>query len=556
MRLARSIIPLLCAVAAASCGPTDENGDGIADGIQSPDSVTAVAPSTPIGSVSGIVLDTRFRPIEGADIKMNVGGPTGIGEAALEAKSDAQGFYFAKNIPAGAQVLLTIGKPGFATARAAVTVPAAAGNFPINNGNGNVVPVLLTDLSGTVKFLVVTRSGRPARQVRAQLEAFPAYTEMIGQDPYGVSRGSIVADATADDSGMLTFTGIPSPEEVSRLSGMYILHVSSHDENGDGVIDSGGFVQTYDNSSMLVQGTVRTITLPDARTDGAGFRVLATNVPSLTAGAGVSQPVDNMLRTTDAIYIVFNEALEPSSIDARLADETGTKIIPSTATIGATGTTLTIQPTQGLSVGIKYNLSVRATSLDTGGQLSLDGYLFGGEIASPKAFAIASIAYRETTTGTNILDSGEEVYFNFNQPIASFGGGRVYVYFNFDVSGNGQNSANDPGEFGAASSPYEIFPIEPAPAPLVPVPQTSPQQLIPAPLVVNLKASGYTSVFTNRNPVTGVAWTFPGTVTVPAGTSLRVAFTKNASVGSGFQTIWSKTITEDVTSALTVLQSP
>ena len=37
MRLARSLL-VLCVAAAVSCGPKDENGDGVADGIVSPDS--------------------------------------------------------------------------------------------------------------------------------------------------------------------------------------------------------------------------------------------------------------------------------------------------------------------------------------------------------------------------------------------------------------------------------------------------------------------------------------------------------------------------------------
>lgn len=550
MRFARSLLLTLCAVVVASCGPTDANGDGIADGIRTPDNVSTVAPSTPVGSLSGQVLDTRFNPLADAEISVNLGGPNGTGTEALKARSDASGFYFVKGLPAGAQALVTIGKAGYATARASTAIPAAAGNFPINNGNASVNPVLLTQLNGQVKFLVITRSGRPAKQARATLEAFPAFMEVSNfATGYGSQRGSVVVDATADDSGTLTFSGIPSIEELSRLQTSYTVHVAPHDENGDGVVDSGGFVNVYSGQQLLVNGATRTIVLPDARDDFSPFRVLSTNVRSLTASPfAPSPPGDNMLKPSDQIFITFNEALvkEPL-VTARLADETGTILLGSTPTIGPTGTTLTIQPTQNLSVGTRYNLSVRVTSIDTGAVLNLNGYIFGGDLASPKPFAVGTITYKDTSAPNNFLNNGETVTVVFNQPISSYGGGAVALYFNADLNADGQIGPGGPGEFGSATSPFFLTALEPPPGQLTNV--GSPPVVVAAPLVVDLKPSTYTTTFfavMNGLPLAGL----------PTTTMVRVAFTKNFGVGTGFQTTWAKQVNEDVTATIATAPLP
>jgi methionine-rich copper-binding protein CopC len=549
MRFARSLVISLCAVAAASCGPTDANGDGIADGIRSPDSVTAVAPSTPIGSLSGQVMDTRFNPLADTDISVNVGGPNGLGAEAIKTKTDAAGFYFVKGLPAGAQFLVTLAKGGYATARTTGVVPSSAGNFPINNGNSSLNPILLTQLNGQLKFLVVTRTGRPAKQVKATLEAFPASMEVFsGSSGYGSQRGSVVVDATADDSGMLTFSGIPAPEELSRLNAFYVIHVSAHDENGDGVVDSGGFVSQYSAQNLLVDGAARTITLPDARDDGASFRVVGTNVASLNAFFGTSSPpADNMLKPGDQIFIAFNEAIEQSSVTARLADESGTVLLASTATIGPTGTTLTIQPSQALTNGSQYRLSVRIASIDTGAVLNLNGFIICGDISQPKPFAVGTITFKDVSAPAGVLNNGEVVTVVFNQPITSYGSPTLALYFNADLNADGSIGFNGAGEFGALTSPFTMFPQDPPVGAITNM--GSPPTPVVAPFVVDLKTSGYTTTFSGTMsglPAGGLA----------VGTAVRVGFLRNTTVDSGYQTAWLKQVNEDVTANLATAPLP
>src|SRR4051794_21452503 len=112
MRLARSLFVLSAVGALAACGPQDANGDGIADGIRTPDTVTEVAPSTPVGTVSGQVLNSRFQGLAGVDVTLNVGA-VGTTDSTMKASTDADGFYAFKGVPAQTQILITMSKAGF-----------------------------------------------------------------------------------------------------------------------------------------------------------------------------------------------------------------------------------------------------------------------------------------------------------------------------------------------------------------------------------------------------------------------------------------------------------
>src|SRR5450432_3616328 len=129
-----------------ACGSTtDKNKDGIADGVQTPGDVSTVGPSTPIGTVSGQVLKIDFSPLDGVAVSVIIGGTADADGTAYKATTDADGTFAVRGLPGGAQGQLTLSKMGFATARVSVLVPAAAGNFPIDNGNSNVGAIALTD---------------------------------------------------------------------------------------------------------------------------------------------------------------------------------------------------------------------------------------------------------------------------------------------------------------------------------------------------------------------------------------------------------------------------
>jgi hypothetical protein len=183
----------VCIFAVACGGGTDANRDGIIDGIHSPDSVSQVAPSTPVGTVSGQVLTTDFKPLDGVNVTVIIGGASDSDTNVFKAVTDNEGVWSVKNVPAAAVAQVTLTKMAYATGRMQITVPGNAGNFPVNNGNGNIGTVLLTHLDGTYRFQVVTAGGRPARQLKALLEVTPAAIRVQDFVPtYGSRRAGRV----------------------------------------------------------------------------------------------------------------------------------------------------------------------------------------------------------------------------------------------------------------------------------------------------------------------------------------------------------------------------
>ncbi|MHB8872354.1 MAG: carboxypeptidase-like regulatory domain-containing protein [Myxococcaceae bacterium] len=525
MRVSRSVllVPfLLCA-----CGPKDENHDGIADGVKDPNSISLVAPSTPIGTLSGQVLNTRLEPLAEAKVNLSVGGRA-ADLTALSTTSDAAGYFSFQGLPGGAQVQATITKEGYATVRTTATIPSTAGNFPINDGNAAIGPFALTKLDGTLKFNVITRTGKPAKGVKATLEATPAATQLSTFSTYGSNLGVVVVDATADDVGQLSFSGVPSPDELSRLGGNYNLTVQGYDEANDGYAEFLGWYQVFSGQSMVTNPSTRVITLPDARS-GQALSVVASNVDSIMNPG--SAPPKNMVRPGESLYFVFNEPVLETSLTVRLTDELGQQSIVISKALRI-GTALTISPTTPLEVGKEYNVSIRATSLDNGTTFSRAAYFFCADPSAPKTFAVSKIQFRDTLppppTGPNsALNQGETVVLTFNQPIFLIGSAPAEAFIDADFDGDGKREML--GEKGAANG-FPMIASEP----------TSEKDTL-----FTLVQSGYTTRFT---------FVFSGgTLSVANNTQVSVPFGKLLNATGGYQTIWGTPVTSEESSGATAI---
>jgi hypothetical protein len=193
-------------------GPVDANKDGIADGVRTPSSVTQVAPSSPIGSVSGIVANTKFFGLDGVTVTLVLGGKSEDGSSKVfSTVTAADGTYSFQKVPAGGSGILTATKAGFGLARTSIFVPAASGTIPINDANGSADSLLLTELNTIEKFVVLAATGRPAKGAKAVLEVTPAATRSDGQAGYGTGVGVTPVEAVVDDAGLLQFGGVPAP---------------------------------------------------------------------------------------------------------------------------------------------------------------------------------------------------------------------------------------------------------------------------------------------------------------------------------------------------------
>jgi hypothetical protein len=457
------ILPLI----ALGCGGTaqDTNNDGIADGVREPDTISVVAPSTPKGTVSGQVLTTRLTPLTDTTVVMTIGSAT----ETLEARTDANGNFMFKNVPGGAQVLLTVNKSGYSTLRASTTVPSAAGNIPINDGNASVGPITLTELNGSLRFNLVTPAGRPAAGARATLEATPAGTVGFGDTSTSVVS-KVIVQATADDQGLVHFTNVPSPIELSRLAnnGGYRLVVDPIDLNADTIPEYGGANKTFSATNMINAGTVQVVQLPspsnhNETNTSLPFGLRTTNIPSLSSPFD-SDPLRNMLASGGSIYVSFTHPVLRESVYAVLTDEQAREAIPLTVAVNTTGEGVTITP-PGAAIrdGMEYNLSLRATSAYSGENSSLRGYFVGGDPKAPKAMNLVSIAFKDKANDVtpNVLDSGDCVIVTFNQLVVPPAGPKGVVFFNWDVDATGGiGNENSVGEYGSKNG-FTLAPATP-----------------------------------------------------------------------------------------------
>jgi hypothetical protein len=501
-------------VLACAPAPTDTNKDGVADGVRTPDTVTAIAPSTPTGTVTGLVMNTKFAPLADANVTLVLG--TGF-TAAIRSGGDGA-FRFDK-VPAGAAGQVIVSRDGFGTVRTNVSVPASAGNVPLNDGNANAGIILLVELNGSVRYQVQTANGRPARGARALLEITPAGFITVGGSGYGSAQGQLSFEGQADDTGTLTFMNVPAPTELARVSSTtnYTLIVSGLDEDGDGENEFNGLVDERSARSFLIAG-VPTLRLTDRRTNTAPA-IEATNAESLT---DVLSPARNMLKPTDSVWVVFNQPINDKSLVVRATQEDCATVVPTSVVVR--GNVLQINATgNGWTLGEKHNLLIRATGLEAGGgnaTSSFTGFVFGGDPAAPQSPMTVTFVARRSPLNmtTNSVRDGDTLFITLDKPLRP---GMSGAFFQYNADINQMNGTMDFGEFGNAGG-FTFAPDEPT--------------LDPMNSQFACKASTYTRRF--RATVSGLPLNG-----VPTGTQMRVVFSTVASGQSGWQTLWGQPFT-------------
>ncbi|MFL5345525.1 MAG: carboxypeptidase-like regulatory domain-containing protein [Hyalangium sp.] len=488
------VMALVPALMFGCSSPEDANGDGIADGVQDPNNVSVVVPSTPKGTVSGQVLTTQQKPLGGANVSLTVGSSA----TAKTATTDEAGNFTFQDVPAGAQVLLTFSKDGFASLRASSVVPDSAGNVPINNGNASFGPVLLSELNGQVKINLVGPTGRPAEGAKATLDIDPAGTVLFGLSEQTSSK--VVVEAVADAQGVLTFDKVPNPIEANRLGAQYRLSVAAMDTNGDGVFETGGLVRVYSSQTLITSGTVKTESLPYGYNPPAG--TLAIDYSNVAALKGSSYlPLFNMIKPGENIYIVFNQPVQSSSVIVGLTDEYGRESLGISKSLASGGTVLTLTPSQAIQAGREYNLYLRAVALNgaaSGGSVyatSPSVAFFAGDPANPLAISVESVKFQESGTNNGLIDNGELVYVNFNQVMTArlATSSYAYVFVGADLNNSGKigdaPGERDPstGKILSATSGFLLAPAEPT----APIATKNP----PEKPVFPFNTSGYTTRF-------------------------------------------------------------
>jgi hypothetical protein len=539
------VLPLLVV---GCSGPQDANGDGIADGVLKPDTVSVVAPSTPKGTVSGQVLDPQQQPISDATVSLTIGSATT--DAPVTAKSDASGNFMFTNVPAGAQVLATITKDGYATLRANSTVPSTAGNIPIDNGNANIGVVTLAQSRSTVRFTITTSTGRPAVGAQAYIQAVPSAFSTTGTS----AVASVVGTAQADAQGVLTFGNMPSASDLQRIGTLagygsasigYQLWIDPVDVNGDGIYESAGYSALIKASDLASYGPSRIIELTPPINEGttaAAFGLRISNVPSLT---GVTRdPLRNLLRSNEPLYLAFTQPVVKNSLLVTITDEAGVVGGNGVVTANATSDAFTVALPSSPAIvdGQRYHILMRATSAYDGTTIGVtQGYFISGDVKSPKSVdpaGFATVAFRDLTTGTvGRLDSGECVIITFNQvvltPEVAFT--PVEAFFNFTLGNTGAK-----GEYNTPASTATTpgFPLIKAAPPINAANCIT--DTVPTPYPIDTVSFQYTPRYYF------VMATASG-VSVPVGTLVKIAFNKQWLLGGAiYETAWATPLSTDV----------
>jgi hypothetical protein len=391
---------------------------------------------------------------------MTIGSATT--EAPVKAETDPEGNFMFPKVPAGAQVLVTITKQGFATVRTTATVPAAAGQIPLNDGNANLGITTLTELNGTVKFTLVTPSGRPAAGATAFMEVTPTGT--TSTNAININMVSTVRlRAVADGQGVVTFSGVPAPSEMARLpsgTGTYHLWVEPVDLNNDGVLESGGLVTSYTAQQLLLWGTTQLVSLPQPWNQGnAGtFNTLRASNLATLLNAASRDPLRNMLRSGESIYVAFAHPVQPGSLLATVTDEFGREGFNLQATPNSTGDVYTLAMPGQLPIreGQEYNVILRAISAYDGSSFIRKGYFVSGDARTPRSTALpgfVTASFKDVSPANGQLDYNECVVVNFNQVIVPPEGGgaaSAHAFFNAEL-GFSAGIGNDQGEYNAWS---------------------------------------------------------------------------------------------------------
>jgi hypothetical protein len=531
----RTLAAALLLATASSCAPSaDANKDGIVDGVRSPDSVTAIAPSSPTGTVSGQIVDTLMRPLANADVQLVLGEPKATDAVSYKTTTDANGKFGFLAVPAGSGAVVIASKPLYGTVRVNASVPAAAGQFPLNNGNASVGTLVLTELNGSVKFTAMTTSGRFAKGVKAILEVTPAGFQTFGP-AYGTALGVVSAQAQANENGVLEFTQIPTPEELARVGGTYAITVAMHDEDGDGRADFLGLARTL-SGQVLYTAPPPLLVLEDARSS-APLEIQYSNLGALTTPA---LPFRSSVKPVESLYVVFNQQVVQASITVKVvAEDCGTNV-PVTKSLPV-GNVLVIVASSPWEVGKEYNLQVRATSLESGLEVSKQAWFFGSNPSGPLSLSTSGrFQVKKATGNTNInaFQTGDSLFVIFDQALKNSGDpmNPARLFINTDLNNNSRTGGpNDPGELGSPfADGWAIIPDEPIADP------------------VNGTFACAASGYTTRYRVSPAAVTTIPTNGIASGIQIRAAFPRDNNSVSGYETIWGLPVSGEVVGSLTV----
>ena len=400
---------LCAAFALTACGgeePTDLNGDGQGD---LPGSVTQIAPVHPVASVSGYVYDVSTgQAIEAAAVTLHA-------TQKHSATTAADGFVAFQSIAAGGSALFQVVADGYLPANGTVLIPSDSGDFPSANNHATIgrIGLMRSAALSTTVF---------GSNLQGKADVLMSLTIPYSFSHNGAFHGEITVQATSTDDGTLRFEGAPDLTALSAViasvGGDARFHAHA-DESGAAVTLSSGY------ADIAAQGRLPLFVrqaddLLHTMESGHGLRMVHSNVPDLVAKRQHIMPMN----VETPVQILFDRAVDPSSLQVNMLNETGDAEVELEATFAAGGRLISLAPSLGgLTPGAEYNLYVYAQPLSgTQGWGGTANILTAGDHTAPFGDADYAVEWEanDPATDRNMdgeINGGDDLYLHADLPI-------------------------------------------------------------------------------------------------------------------------------------------
>jgi len=409
---------IIALLAAGSCGEpeiVDVNRDNIDDGTST---TTVIAPSNPLGTVTGLILDAATGQPISQDENVFVRLVAGVKDEEVTI-DDGSGRFRFEDVPAGVGIALSVTCDGFTNAFAETVLDAEVGNFPADNAHVFVGPIELIELEGSLGALVIGPDGRPVARTAVYLDAdFAFFVD-------GVVQGRFHAAVQTDDNGLATFDQIPSAALMTARIGarQFIFTVPPADTDNNGEPDFAGATATITvaDAALRAAPVVIVVGYP---TGSNPLHVVASNVADLVNQDGsvpAPVPMPSVLPKGGNITIAFNQPVDPGSFLLRLVGEEGGEPLGVAPSWSGYGNIVEIPLPEAVQAGQEYNAFVEARPLEVGqGSAYRGAVAFFIQVASDEAPEGRVLTfYHEEVNQNGQIDSGDYVWFHLSVPVGA-----------------------------------------------------------------------------------------------------------------------------------------
>lgn len=262
-----------------------------------------VKPARAKGSIIGQVEGAHGAPLAGATVSVP------MVEGVRKTTTDAEGWFTISGLPAGGVYRVRIDAEGHLSASVQATVPADAGEVPLDGGQRVVGPIRLFPNDGRVEIELLGKEGQRLEPPMASCEVRGIWVER--PETYNWIRGGLRLPARIE-GGLVICEGLPNLDLISAYDSTLTFRWAPIDEDGDGHLDyhGGSWNQAF---AKLGEEPGRISRLADPWAPTPSPLILASNVPGL-----VDRDIKSHFVSPDLdLEILFSEAVTVHSTEMR-----------------------------------------------------------------------------------------------------------------------------------------------------------------------------------------------------------------------------------------------